>query len=71
MNIASDFFDFLKSCLLYSHPPLIDINWFHELSTISDSLVNEPNFSVCFAVLRKAHNFSNFVQKVAKCDEEQ
>jgi hypothetical protein len=55
--------------LAYSHPPLIDVNWFHETSSISASLVNEPNFNIGFAVHCKAHNFTNVIQKLAKCDE--
>jgi hypothetical protein len=31
----------------------------------------EPNFIICFAFQYRAHNFSNFIQKVTKCDREQ
>jgi hypothetical protein len=57
--------------MVYSHPPLIDINWFLETSLNSDSLVNEPSFNVCFAFHCRACNFTSFIQKVAKWDEEQ
>jgi hypothetical protein len=60
MNLAPDFNDFLKCGVLYSHPSLIDINWFQETLSISDSSVNVPNFSICFVFHRRAHNFTNF-----------
>jgi hypothetical protein len=58
---------------MYSHPPppaLTDVNWFHETSSINDLLVNEQNFKhLCCFFHFMAHNFSNFIQKVAICDE--
>jgi hypothetical protein len=57
--------------VMYSHPPLTDVNWFHETSSISDSSVNEPNFSICLNFHFRAHNFINCVQRVAKSDEKQ
>jgi hypothetical protein len=54
--------------LLTSHPPLININWFHEMS-IGNLLDNAPNFNIWFAFHYRAHNFTSFVQNVAKCDE--
>jgi hypothetical protein len=36
----------------YNHSPLIDINWFQEMSSVRESLVNEPHFNVllCFSL---------------------
>jgi hypothetical protein len=43
--------------------PLIDTNRFYETSSI-----NELNFNICFAFHFRAHNFTNSVYEVAKCD---
>jgi hypothetical protein len=48
------------------YPPLIDLNWFYETSSISDSLVNDPSSNIRIAFHYKAHNFTNFIQKVCK-----
>lgn len=40
--------------------PLINVNRFHEMS------INEPNYNIPFAFYCRAHNFINFIQKVAK-----
>jgi hypothetical protein len=36
----------------------------------SDLLVNEYRFCICFSYHYRAHNFTNFIQKFAKCDEQ-
>jgi hypothetical protein len=64
-------FQLLGTPIIYSHPPLIDVNLFHELSSISDFSVNKPNLNICFDFHCRAHNFTNIIQKVAKCDEKQ
>lgn len=53
----------------YGHSSLTDV-WFHE-SSVSDSSVKEPNFNICLASDCIAHNFTNFIHKVVKCDEKQ
>jgi hypothetical protein len=37
-----------KKAINYSHPPLLDVDWFQETSSISDSLVNEPILAFYF-----------------------
>jgi hypothetical protein len=56
--------------LLTSHPPLININWFHEM-LIGNLLDNDTYFNIWVAFHCRAHNFTSSVHKVAKCDENQ
>lgn len=57
--------------LMYRHALLIYFNGFHELLLISDLLVNELSCNIYFAFHCRAHNFTNFIHKVAKFDEKQ
>jgi hypothetical protein len=57
--------------LMFSHAPLIYFNGFREMLLISDLLVNELGCSIWFSFHCRAHNYTNFIQKVAKCDEKQ
>jgi hypothetical protein len=60
----------LQVCVCYcSHPPLFDVNWFHEVSLISYSSINVTNFNIFFAFYCTAHIFSNFIHEVSKLDE--
>lgn len=57
--------------LLYCHFPLTDLNWFYAMSSITNSMVNKLNFNICSAFHCSAHNFTNFIQDIAKYDKKE
>jgi hypothetical protein len=53
----------------YGHFALIDNNWFHESSSIGDSSVNVPNFSIMLCLYCSVPNCYNFIKKIVKGDK--
>lgn len=48
--------------------PLIDVKFLREMS-ISNYLANEPTFTISFAFHCRAHNYTNYILKVAEYDK--
>jgi hypothetical protein len=54
---------------LLQSSPLIEVKYLNEKSSISNSSINKPNFSISFAFHFTAHNSTNGIQKVTECGE--